>query len=320
MKFFKTILFLFAISFSVNAQHLGYFQIHNAPLQNNPSSVGAHADGRLIVNYQFGRYSFGSAGAFHAPSIGYDRAFQLKNGDQIGLGMQTFGTANEVNQWSSLRTKTNWNNSTNFLLAYRKRLGKGNHFLSGGVESGFSHFSDVNRSSLSAPDRLTRNFLNMAAGLNYSGQFKVIKKIEVGVALHDMVRIDISKSSQFVPVTPPQITAHAAFEFSPTKSSLVRSQVNFNKRNNFKSITYGAVATQYYTEHKIDWGLQLGTYLQMDNWFFSEDDWDFDRLILMVGIEFKKATLQYSQNFNIASSYTSTAFPPKHEISSIYKF
>lgn len=314
MKLFKTIFFLLVGSLSLLAQDATYFQFQNAGLQNNPSLVGEHADGRLIANYQLGSAAVLQRRHFDLASISYDRAIQLKNGDQIGLGIRTEGLfAIDAFLERSLFGGVS--------IAYRKYFDEAKHILAAGLEGGsgqrfYSYISSWS-SGPSMPVEDIVNIFDLNAGLSYTGHFDKIKELQLGVAYHHLNRADIAPEKFREDRLYRRFTAHGSLLFAPTKLSLLRPQVFARLQGPSVVMGAGAIATQKLKENYSDFALNIGGYVYTNNRL--EDKVNFDNLTLLIGPEFKGFSLNYSRNFDLSDLRYATRYFTRNELSFIWK-
>lgn len=312
MKSLKTLFFLFAGSLSLFAQDAVFNQFQNAPLQNNPALAGAEANGRLIVNYQLGTSSVLKSLNYNFISTSYDRAFNLKNGDQLGLGIRTQGLF-----WPE-EDRTLFGG---LLIAYHKFFNEGKHILTAGLEGGpRHHFFQLNAwppSPSLEPFTINDTYFDLNAGLNYIGHFEKIKELQIGFAYHHLNRAYVSYNGLEDDRLYRRFTAHGSLLFALTKNSLLRPQVFTRLQGPTISFGGGAIATQKLEGKYSNFALNFGGYLNFDNRLADESK--VDDLTLVIGPEYKGFALNYSRNFDMSDLKRATDFYGLNELSLIWK-
>ena len=310
MKSLKTFFFLFAGSLSLFAQDAVFNQFQNAPLQNNPALAGAEANGRLIVNYQFGTSTVLKSFNYNFISTSYDRAFNLKNGDQLGLGIRTQG-------WFGFQEdKTLFGG---FSIAYRKFFDEGKHILAAGMEGGPGQRTFSLAWPSNPPFRSTEaiNLFDFNAGLSYMGHFNKIKELQVGIAYHHLNRANVAIIGNNVDRLYRRFAAHGSLLFALTKNSLLRPQVFTRLQGPSISLGGGAMAIQKFEGKYSNFALNFGGYLNFDNRL--ADETNVDDLTLVIGPEYKGFALNYSRNFDVSDLRRATDFYGLNELSLIWK-
>ena len=187
MKKTNSLLVFLFFAFSIQAQHFVLSQFALSPLNVSPSLSGTSGSDQIVINHRNQGAGFSNESLFKTYSLSYDRPFQLKNGDRIGVGARFFhdraGTHKLTKQFGGLS------------FSYQKEiLSKENqkHFIDLGVEGGLGKiswmFGDIVAEEPEEFENLETNnlFEDFSLGANYRIQFDNQRKIIFGGAIHQL--------------------------------------------------------------------------------------------------------------------------------------
>ena len=196
----KTIFFLIcAISINCQSQDPFFGQFQHASLLLNPALAGTLCGDRFSFNYRKQWTNF-LADGYHTLFAAYDRPFNLKNGDRIGVGthflLEKAGESKLRNLVASL------------VFSYQKVFNSDEttHYLIGGLQAGGAHkviidfenlqwgsqhdgnggFDPTIASSEEFQDRFA--YLDIGGGVAWRTVFSNQNSFNLGVALHHFNR------------------------------------------------------------------------------------------------------------------------------------
>jgi len=172
MKKLITITLFLIVGISTQAQDFIFSQFQLSPLNLNPALTGTSGGDQLILNYRDQWRNILEDAAFKILSVSYDKPFQLKNGDVIGVGAKLIndegGSSNFINRGGSL------------LFSYQKRVFKTNaieHYFVAGVEGGYYQ----NSADYFGTEEKT-NFPDFDLGLSYLIKFDEQRSFNIGIS------------------------------------------------------------------------------------------------------------------------------------------
>ncbi len=126
-----TALLIFILSFTASAQDIHFSQYFNVPLSLNPALTGK-VDGtyRIGIDYRNQWFGIGTRNPYSTPSFYGDMPIRFKSKDVLGIGLNIISDKSSGGRLSSFTGMVS--------TAYHKALGNKNHFLSLGIQFGYS--------------------------------------------------------------------------------------------------------------------------------------------------------------------------------------